>query len=145
MPHLDRERANCDFFLTIPDVDRTKVKPDTIKGSQLLLPLFEFSGACAGCGETPYVKLLTQFFGDRMLIGNATGCSSIYGGNLPCTPYTVRRAKARGPSWSNSLFEDCAEFGLGFRLAVDQQIAIRPRAAEAARRRNWATSWSRRC
>ena len=86
-----------------------------------MLPLFEFSGACAGCGETPYVKLLTQFFGDRMLIGNATGCSSIYGGNLPCTPYTVNN-DGNGPTWSNSLFEDCAEFGLGFRLAVDQQI-----------------------
>jgi pyruvate-ferredoxin/flavodoxin oxidoreductase len=119
-PHLDVERANYDFFLALPDVDRSKVKADTIKGSQLLLPLFEFSGACAGCGETPYVKLLTQFFGDRMLIGNATGCSSIYGGNLPCTPYTTNH-EGRGPSWSNSLFEDCAEFGLGFRLAVDQQ------------------------
>ena len=85
-------------------------------------PLFEFSGACAGCGETPYVKLLTQFFGDRMLIGNATGCSSIYGGNLPCTPYTVRTPTGTGPAWSNSLFEDCAEFGMGFRLAIDQQI-----------------------
>jgi pyruvate-ferredoxin/flavodoxin oxidoreductase len=121
LDHLDKERANWDFFLTIPDTDRTQVKADTIKGSQLLLPLFEYSGACAGCGETPYVKLLTQFFGDRMLIGNATGCSSIYGGNLPCTPYTVDHA-GRGPSWSNSLFEDCAEFGMGFRLAVDQQI-----------------------
>jgi pyruvate-ferredoxin/flavodoxin oxidoreductase len=121
MPHLDAQRASFDFFLTIPDVDRSKVKADTIKGSQLLLPLFEFSGACAGCGETPYVKLLTQFFGDRMLIGNATGCSSIYGGNLPCTPYTVNH-EGRGPSWSNSLFEDCAEFGMGFRLAVDQQV-----------------------
>jgi len=121
LPHLDRERANFDFFQTIPDVDRAKVKPDTIKGSQFMLPLFEFSGACAGCGETPYVKLLTQFFGDRMLIANATGCSSIYGGNLPCTPYTVN-AEGRGPSWSNSLFEDCAEFGFGFRLAIDQQI-----------------------
>lgn len=120
LPHSDQERASYDFFMTIPDVDRSKVKPDTIKGSQMLLPLFEFSGACAGCGETPYVKLLTQFFGDRMLIGNATGCSSIYGGNLPCTPYTVNH-EGRGPSWSNSLFEDCAEFGLGFRLAVDQQ------------------------
>ena len=120
MPHLDRERAGYDFFMTLPDVDRSKVKPDTIKGSQLLLPLFEFSGACAGCGETPYVKLLTQYFGDRMLIANATGCSSIYGGNLPCTPYTVNH-EGRGPSWSNSLFEDCAEFGFGFRLAVDQQ------------------------
>jgi pyruvate-ferredoxin/flavodoxin oxidoreductase len=120
LPHLDEERASYDFFMTIPDVDRTKVKPDTIKGSQMLLPLFEFSGACAGCGETPYIKLLTQFFGDRMLIGNATGCSSIYGGNLPCTPYTVNH-EGRGPSWSNSLFEDCAEFGMGFRLAIDQQ------------------------
>jgi pyruvate-ferredoxin/flavodoxin oxidoreductase len=119
--HLDRERPNWNFFLTIPDVDRTQVKADTIKGSQLLRPLFEFSGACAGCGETAYVKLLTQFFGDRMLIANATGCSSIYGGNLPCTPYAVNR-DGRGPSWSNSLFEDSAEFGFGFRLAVDQQI-----------------------
>jgi pyruvate-ferredoxin/flavodoxin oxidoreductase len=119
--HLDRQRANWDFFLTLPDADRTQVKADTIKGSQLLLPLFEFSGACAGCGETPYVKLITQFFGDRMLIGNATGCSSIYGGNLPCTPYTVN-ADGRGPSWSNSLFEDAAEFGFGFRLAVDQNV-----------------------
>jgi len=121
LPHLERERANWDYFLTIPDVDRAGVKADTVKGSQLLLPLFEFSGACAGCGETPYVKLLTQLFGDRMLIGNATGCSSIYGGNLPCTPYTVDR-QGHGPAWSNSLFEDCAEFGMGFRLAIDQQV-----------------------
>ena len=121
LPHLERERKNWDYFLTIPDVDRNKVNAGTIKGSQFLLPLFEFSGACAGCGETPYVKLLTQLFGDRMLIGNATGCSSIYGGNLPCTPYTVNK-EGHGPSWSNSLFEDCAEFGLGFRLAIDQQI-----------------------
>lgn len=119
--HGPDERKNLDFFLTLPDVDRSTVKADTIKGSQLLQPLFEFSGACAGCGETPYVKLLTQFFGDRMLIGNATGCSSIYGGNLPCTPY-CQNPEGRGPSWSNSLFEDCAEFGLGFRLAVDQQF-----------------------
>jgi pyruvate-ferredoxin/flavodoxin oxidoreductase len=119
--HVDRERANWDFFLGIPDVDRSLTKADTVKGSQLLEPLFEFSGACAGCGETPYVKLVTQFFGDRMLIANATGCSSIYGGNLPCTPYTTNR-DGRGPSWSNSLFEDCAEFGFGFRLAIDQQI-----------------------
>ena len=119
--YLDVERKNWDHFLSIPDVDRTKVKADTIKGSQLLLPLFEFSGACGGCGETPYVKLITQFFGDRMLIANATGCSSIYGGNLPCTPYTVD-ANGRGPSWSNSLFEDNAEFGFGMRLGVDQQI-----------------------
>jgi pyruvate-ferredoxin/flavodoxin oxidoreductase len=106
--HLDRERPAYDFFMTIPDVDRSRVKADTIKGSQLLLPLFEFSGACAGCGES-------------MLIGNATGCSSIYGGNLPCTPYTMNH-EGHGPAWSNSLFEDCAEFGLGFRLAVDQQL-----------------------
>ena len=119
--HLDRERANWDFYLTIPDVDRTTVKSDTVKGSQFLLPLFEFSGACAGCGETPYVKLITQLFGDRMLIGNATGCSSIYGGNLPCTPYTTT-PEGKGPAWSNSLFEDCAEFGMGFRLAIDQQM-----------------------
>ena len=121
LDHLEKERANYDFFLSIPDVDRTQVKADTIKGSQLLLPLFEYSGACAGCGETPYVKLITQFFGDRMLISNATGCSSIYGGNLPSTPYCVD-ANGRGPSWSNSLFEDNAEFGFGFRLAIDQQI-----------------------
>jgi pyruvate-ferredoxin/flavodoxin oxidoreductase len=121
MDHLAAERANWDAFLALPDVDRSKVKVDTMKGSQLLLPLFEFSGACAGCGETPYVKLITQFFGDRMMIANATGCSSIYGGNLPCTPYTVD-ASGRGPTWSNSLFEDAGEFGFGMRLAVDQQV-----------------------
>ena len=121
LDHLQRERANLDFFLTIPDVDRTKVNQETVKGSQLLQPLFEFSGACAGCGETPYIKLITQFFGDRMMIANATGCSSIYGGNLPCTPYTQNR-EGKGPSWSNSLFEDAAEFGFGMRLAADQQI-----------------------
>jgi len=120
LAHIDREKPNWEFFLTIPDVDRGKVKVDTIKGSQLLQPLFEFSGACAGCGETPYVKLITQLFGDRMLIGNATGCSSIYGGNLPCTPY-AKNPEGRGPSWSNSLFEDAGEFGFGFRLAIDQQ------------------------
>ena len=120
LQHNTTEKANFEYFLSLPDVDRASAKADTIKGSQLLQPLFEFSGACAGCGETPYIKLLTQFFGDRMLIGNATGCSSIYGGNLPCTPYSQNH-EGRGPSWSNSLFEDCAEFGLGFRLAVDQQ------------------------
>ena len=119
--HLEKEQANWNFFLTVPDVDRTQVNMGTIKGSQLLQPLFEFNGACAGCGETPYVKLITQFFGDRMMIANATGCSSIYGGNLPCTPYTVT-PEGRGPTWSNSLFEDAAEFGFGFRLAVDQQL-----------------------
>ncbi len=117
----EREVRNWDFFLTIPDVPRTAMHPGTIKNSQLLLPLFEFSGACAGCGETPYIKLLTQLFGDRTLIANATGCSSIYGGNLPTTPYT-KNADGRGPTWSNSLFEDNAEFGLGMRLALDQQI-----------------------
>ncbi len=114
------ERANWDFFLKIADVPRERVRTDSVKDVQLLEPLFEFSGACAGCGETPYIKLLTQLFGDRMLIANATGCSSIYGGNLPTTPYTVN-GQGRGPAWSNSLFEDNAEFGLGMRLALDKQ------------------------
>jgi len=121
LDQLEVERKNWDFFLNIPDVDRTLVNIDTVKGSQLLQPLFEFSGACAGCGETPYVKLLTQFFGDRMLIANATGCSSIYGGNLPCTPYTFNK-DGKGPAWSNSLFEDAAEFGFGMRLGVDYMV-----------------------
>jgi pyruvate-ferredoxin/flavodoxin oxidoreductase len=120
--HLERERANWDFFLALPDLDRTRPKIETVKGAQLLQPLFEFSGACAGCGETPYLKLMSQLFGDRALIGNATGCTSIYGGNLPTTPWAAN-AEGRGPAWSNSLFEDAAEFGLGFRLAVDQQKA----------------------
>jgi pyruvate-ferredoxin/flavodoxin oxidoreductase len=113
------ERENADYYMSLPDADRTKVKQHTVKGSQLLVPLFEFSGACSGCGETPYVKLLTQLFGDRALIANATGCSSIYGGNLPTTPYCTN-VDNRGPAWSNSLFEDNAEFGFGFRLAVDK-------------------------
>jgi pyruvate-ferredoxin/flavodoxin oxidoreductase len=117
VPHLERERENFDFFLGIPEIDRSLVNHDLVKGSQLLQPLFEFSGACAGCGETPYLKLLTQLFGDRMLVANATGCSSIYGGNLPTTPWTTN-ADGRGPAWSNSLFEDNAEFGLGMRMAV---------------------------
>jgi len=121
-PHLDHERAAWDFFLSIPELDRTLVQPGTVKGSQILRPLFEFSGACAGCGETPYLKLLTQLFGDRMLVANATGCSSIYGGNLPTTPWTAN-ADGRGPAWANSLFEDNAEFGLGMRLALDHQAA----------------------
>jgi pyruvate-ferredoxin/flavodoxin oxidoreductase len=112
------ERANWDFFLDLPNPDRTRIKTN-VKGTQFLEPLFEFSGACPGCGETPYVKLLTQLFGDRVLMANATGCSSIYGGNLPTTPYT-QNAEGRGPAWSNSLFEDNAEFGMGFRLAVDK-------------------------
>ena len=120
-PLAEPERANYDFFLALPEPDRT-VAPRDVKGSQLLQPLFEYSGACAGCGETSYVKLLTQLFGDRALIANATGCSSIYGGNLPTTPFTTDR-DGRGPAWSNSLFEDNAEFGLGFRLAIDQHAA----------------------
>jgi pyruvate-ferredoxin/flavodoxin oxidoreductase len=116
---LEVEKQNFDFFLDLPEVDRRTVKLD-VKGSQLLQPLFEFSGACTGCGETPYVKLVTQLFGDRALIANATGCSSIYGGNLPTTPYCTNDA-GRGPAWANSLFEDNAEFGLGLRLSVDQQ------------------------
>jgi pyruvate-ferredoxin/flavodoxin oxidoreductase len=114
------ERENWEFFLNIPEVDRDKINHNTVKDLQLLQPLFEFSGACAGCGETAYVKLMTQLFGDRLYIANATGCSSIYGGNLPTTPYT-KNASGRGPTWSNSLFEDNAEFGFGMRLAIDQQ------------------------
>ena len=114
------EKDNWDFFLTIPEVDRTKINLGNIKNSQLLQPLFEFSGACAGCGETPYIKLMTQLFGDRTVVANATGCSSIYGGNLPTTPWTHNK-DGRGPAWSNSLFEDNAEFGLGMRLTVDKQ------------------------
>jgi pyruvate-ferredoxin/flavodoxin oxidoreductase len=113
------EAANYKFFLDLPEVDRSKVKTD-VKGTQFFQPLFEYSGACAACGETPYVKLVTQLFGDRMLVANATGCSSIYGGNLPTTPYAVDR-NGRGPAWSNSLFEDNAEFGFGMRLALDKQ------------------------
>ena len=118
--HMEQERESWEFFLGLPEIDRTKVRPATVKGSQMLQPLFEFSGACAGCGETPYLKLLTQLFGDRLLVANATGCSSIYGGNLPTTPWTTNAA-GRGPAWSNSLFEDNAEFGYGMRLALDQQ------------------------
>ncbi|MDP6544365.1 MAG: pyruvate:ferredoxin (flavodoxin) oxidoreductase [Phycisphaerae bacterium] len=114
------ERENYKFFLDIADLDRTTLNLKTIKGSQLCKPLFEYSGACAGCGETPYYKLLTQLFGDRAIIGNATGCSSIYGGNLPTTPFTVN-ADGRGPAWCNSLFEDNAEFAFGFRLTADKQ------------------------
>jgi pyruvate-ferredoxin/flavodoxin oxidoreductase len=115
---LETERANYDFFLRIPDPPRERLRHGDVKGSQFLLPLFEYSGACNGCGETPYLKLLSQLFGDRLLIANATGCTSIYGGNLPTTPWTVN-PEGRGPAWSNSLFEDNAEFGLGFRLSVD--------------------------
>src|SRR5574341_512069 len=122
LPLKEKERTNWDFFLSIPDPDRTKVKAD-VKGSQFLEPLFEFSGACSGCGETPYLKLLTQLYGDRAVIANATGCTSIFGGNLPTTPYTQNQ-QGRGPAWSNSLFEDNAEFGLGMRLAIDKQADL---------------------
>jgi pyruvate-ferredoxin/flavodoxin oxidoreductase len=122
-PLRETERANWDYFLEIPEVDRRHLKVDTIKGSQFLEPLFEFSGACAGCGETPYVKLVSQLYGDRMVVANATGCSSIYGGNLPTTPWTFNR-DGRGPAWSNSLFEDNAEFGLGMRLSIDKNTVF---------------------
>jgi pyruvate-ferredoxin/flavodoxin oxidoreductase len=119
-PLREQERASFDFFLGLPEMDRARVQRIDAKGSQFFAPLFEFSGACSGCGETPYVKLLTQLFGDRAVIANATGCSSIYGGNLPTTPYCTD-AQGRGPAWSNSLFEDNAEFGFGMRVALDKQ------------------------
>jgi pyruvate-ferredoxin/flavodoxin oxidoreductase len=126
-PLVVAERTNIEFFERLPATDRSRVDFGTVRGTQFLEPLFEFSGACAGCGETPYLKLLSQLFGDRLMVANATGCSSIYGGNLPTTPWTTN-ADGRGPAWSNSLFEDNAEFGLGFRLATD-------RHTELARRR----------
>jgi len=133
-PLRQQERENYKFFLSIPNTDPKLFKPNTVKGSQLIQPLFEYSGACAGCGETPYVKLLTQLFGDRAFIGNATGCSSIYGGNLPTTPYTTR-ADGRGPTWSNSLFEDTAEFAMGMRLTIDKfkerELQLLGKAAES--------------
>jgi pyruvate-ferredoxin/flavodoxin oxidoreductase len=116
----EKEKVNWDFFLALPEIDRTLVNPGSVKNSQLFQPLFEFSGACSGCGETPYIKLVSQLFGDRTVVANATGCSSIYGGNLPTTPWTTNTA-GRGPAWSNSLFEDNAEFGLGMRITLDQQ------------------------
>jgi pyruvate-ferredoxin/flavodoxin oxidoreductase len=121
IPLREAERENWEFFLSLPEVDRTSIPLNQVKYSQLLEPLFEFSGACAGCGETPYLKLLSQLFGDRTVIANATGCSSIYGGNLPTTPWT-QNGDGRGPAWSNSLFEDNAEFGFGMRVALDQRI-----------------------
>jgi pyruvate-ferredoxin/flavodoxin oxidoreductase len=120
LPLRESEGENWKFFMSIPDPDRTKIVPNNVKLSQQLRPLFEFSGACAGCGETPYIKLLTQLFGDHAIIANATGCSSIYSGNLPTTPYTTN-ADGYGPAWANSLFEDNAEFGLGMRLTIDKQ------------------------
>ncbi|WP_226100371.1 pyruvate:ferredoxin (flavodoxin) oxidoreductase [Dickeya oryzae] len=126
LEHVATEKTHYDFFLKLPEIDRSKLERIDIRTSQLITPLFEYSGACSGCGETPYIKLLTQLYGDRLLVANATGCSSIYGGNLPTTPWTTD-ANGRGPAWANSLFEDNAEFGLGFRLSVDQhrQRALR--------------------
>jgi pyruvate-ferredoxin/flavodoxin oxidoreductase len=123
LDHRDRERVNWEFFQTIPPLDRGLLGHDSVKGSQVLEPLFEFSGACSGCGETPYIKLVTQLFGDRMVVANATGCSSIYGANLPTTPYTSNH-EGRGPAWNNSLFEDNAEFGLGMRLGLEAQTEL---------------------
>jgi len=120
LPLKETEKQNWDFFISLPDIDRTRINRSTVKGSQLLEPLFEFSGACSGCGETPYLKLLTQLFGDRMIVANATGCSSIFGGNLPTTPWS-KNAAGQGPAWANSLFEDNAEFGLGIKLATDMK------------------------
>ena len=120
IPLKETEKKNWDFFLSLPDIDRTRITKTTVKGSQFLEPLFEFSGACSGCGETPYLKLLTQLFGDRMIVANATGCSSIFGGNLPTTPWSMN-AEGNGPAWANSLFEDNAEFGLGIKLATDMK------------------------
>jgi len=134
VPICETERANWDFFLSIPAMDRRRVSTDSVREEQFLEPLFEFSGACGGCGETPYVKLLTQLFGERLLVANATGCSSIYGGNLPTTPWT-KNAEGRGPAWSNSLFEDNAEFGLGFRVSIDKQ---REFASELLEEMSWA-------
>jgi pyruvate-ferredoxin/flavodoxin oxidoreductase len=119
-PIREREKVNWNFFLSLPDVDASNLNLGAIKNSQLLTPLFEFSGACSGCGETPYIKLASQLFGDHMIVANATGCSSIYGGNLPTTPWTVDR-EGHGPAWANSLFEDNAEFGLGMRVTLDKQ------------------------
>ncbi|MBR4114493.1 MAG: pyruvate:ferredoxin (flavodoxin) oxidoreductase, partial [Bacteroidales bacterium] len=120
---LENEIKNFDFFKSLPEVDRTKVDAKSVKNVSLFQPLFEFSGACAGCGETPYVRLMTQLFGDRLVVANATGCSSIYGGNLPTTPY-AKNSDGRGPAWANSLFEDNAEFGLGMRYAIDDKNAF---------------------
>jgi pyruvate-ferredoxin/flavodoxin oxidoreductase len=122
-PLRDAERENWDFFLGIPEIDRRNIKVSAIRQQQVQQPLFEFSGACSGCGETPYLKLISQLFGDRTVVANATGCSSIYGGNLPTTPW-AKNAEGRGPAWSNSLFEDNAEFGLGMRLALDKQAEM---------------------
>ena len=131
-PDAEKERENISFFEDIPVNDRATVDFSSVRGTQFLEPLFEFSGACAGCGETPYIKVLTQLFGDRLLVANATGCSSIYGGNLPTTPWSVNKDN-KGPAWSNSLFEDNAEFGLGMRVSTDKQLSIAKMLVEALR------------
>jgi pyruvate-ferredoxin/flavodoxin oxidoreductase len=131
-PILETAKANTAFFETLPEMDRSRVDFSTVRGVQFLQPLFEFSGACAGCGETPYVKLLSQLFGDRLMVANATGCSSIYGGNLPTTPW-AKNSEGRGPAWSNSLFEDNAEFGLGFRVSADKQRSMAVQLLEKLR------------
>jgi pyruvate-ferredoxin/flavodoxin oxidoreductase len=131
-PLRESERDNWDYFLSLPEYDRRGIKMNTIKGAMVLQPLFEFSGACVGCGETPYVKLASQLFGDRMIVANATGCSSIYGGNLPTTPWT-KNTEGRGPAWNNSLFEDNAEFGLGMRVSIDKQTEFACELLEALR------------
>src|SRR6516164_5967390 len=123
LPLLEAEREHIRFFESLPVNDRARVDFANVRGVQFLQPLFEFPGACAGCGETPYLRLLSQLFGDRLQVANATGCSSIYGGNLPVTPWT-KNHEGRGPAWSNSLFEDNAEFGLGFRLAADKHLEL---------------------
>ena len=122
-PIRETERENYKFFLDLPEYDRRQVRLASVKANQLLQPLFEYSGACSGCGETPYLKLMTQLFGDRAIVANATGCSSIYGGNLPTTPWSFNK-EGRGPSWNNSLFEDNAEFGFGFRLTIDKHTEM---------------------
>ncbi|MDB9347018.1 pyruvate:ferredoxin (flavodoxin) oxidoreductase [Nodularia spumigena] len=136
LPLREQERKNWDFFLSLPNPDRRQLKVNQIRQQQLQEPLFEFSGACAGCGETPYLKLLTQLFGDRSVIANATGCSSIYGGNLPTTPWTTN-AEGRGPAWSNSLFEDNAEFGFGYRLSLDKQAEFAAELLQQLGSREW--------
>ena len=137
---MEPERDNISFFELLPQNEKPEVDFSTVHGVQFLEPLFEFSGACAGCGETPYIKVLTQLFGDRLLVANATGCSSIYGGNFPTTPWTIKCASDKGPAWSNSLFEDNAEFGLGMRLTADKQLSTAHQLFEILDR-SLATSW----
>ena len=130
------ESENWKFFLEIPELDRRNIKVTNIRQQQVQEPLFEFSGACSGCGETPYVKLVSQLYGDRAVIANATGCSSIYGGNLPTTPW-AKNPQGRGPAWSNSLFEDNAEFGMGFRVSIDKQDGVCPGVGAPGFRYDW--------